>query len=104
MVPPAAEEVDRSAILKIARRRAERPEGGTAGAAPAPEPATTEGVLYSKGAATASNFKPWYWSYDHKDEGAPGESEAVVTRIPTRWRRRASRPLRRLRCRSPAPY
>lgn len=82
VVPPAAEEVDRSAVLKIARRRAERPEGGTAGAATAPEPATTEGVLYSKGAATASNFKPWYWSYDHKDEGAPGESEAVVTRIP----------------------
>lgn len=79
--PPAqpaapAPEADRSSILKIANRRAEMAP------APAPEPPATEGVLYSKGAATASTFKPSYWSFDHKDDAATAQPETVVTRIP----------------------
>src|SRR5271154_3678591 len=72
----APPEADRSSILKIANRRAaETPP------APEPEPPATEGVLYSKGAATASTFKPSYWSFDHKDEAAAAPPETVVTRI-----------------------
>jgi len=83
--PAAAAEPDRatSAIARIAARRAAAAPSAPAEApAPAAKPDTGEGVLYSKGAATASTFKPWYWSYDHKDEGGPEGSDTVVTRIP----------------------
>ena len=83
--PAAAAEPDRatSAIARIAARRAAAAPSAPAEApAPAAKPDTGEGVLYSKGAATASTFKPWYWSYDHKDEGGPDGSDTVVTRIP----------------------
>ena len=38
-------------------------------------PANAEQVLYSKGAASASGFRPWYWSYDNK-ESAKGSDPA----------------------------
>jgi len=84
--PAAPAEPDRatSAIARITARRAAAaaPSAPAEAPAPAAKPDTGEGVLYSKGAATASTFKPWYWSYDHKDEGGPEGSDTVVTRIP----------------------
>ena len=81
--PAETERSERSPIARIASRRA-----ATAANAVAEEPTaspkadTGQGVLYSKGAATASTFKPWYWSYDHKDEAGSPDAETVVTRIP----------------------
>lgn len=81
-VEPSAE-VDRSSVLKIASRRPESAYTESPSPSPPPvPPAPAEGVLYSKGAATASTFKPSYWSFDHKDDGAPTPPETVVTRIP----------------------
>src|SRR5712692_6241427 len=64
-----AGEVERASVIQIADRRLgeDRPEP-PAGAAP--------GVLYSKGAATASTFRPSYWSFDHDEQGEPSAAPA----------------------------
>jgi hypothetical protein len=55
----------RSSVIKIADRRPAEDRS----AEPAPS------VLYSKGAATASTFRPTYWSYAHDEQpDAPAES------------------------------
>lgn len=50
------------------------PEEG-AEAPAAGERAPADSVLYSKGDASASGFRPWYWSYERGDE-APGRDDA----------------------------
>src|SRR5580704_10459093 len=58
-------EPERAAVIQIAKRR---PSEDRASEAP-----TAPSMLYSKGAATASTFRPSYWSFDH-DEAAETES------------------------------
>ncbi|HZB90113.1 MAG TPA: hypothetical protein VE397_01645, partial [Stellaceae bacterium] len=66
-------------------------DSGAAESAPpaAPEPASSEPsestessepVLYSKGDASASGFRPWYWSYDRDGDAADGDGR--VARFP----------------------
>jgi hypothetical protein len=64
-----APEPDRAAVIQIAKRR---PTDDRVGEAP-PAPAS---VLYSKGAASASTFRPSYWSFDH-DEATPAKPEPM---------------------------
>jgi outer membrane biosynthesis protein TonB len=64
--PPVA----RSSVIKIADRR---PSDDRV-AEPAPS------VLYSKGAATASTFKPSYWSYDHGESPESPAAPAPVAK------------------------
>jgi hypothetical protein len=46
--------------------------------APAPIAPTAGDVFYDKGAATAANFRPSYWSYDHQAQKQPAATEAPV--------------------------
>jgi hypothetical protein len=41
---------------------------------PAAEPGPAESVLYSKGDASASGFRPWYWSYERDGAAPPREA------------------------------
>ncbi len=59
----AAEAERASAVIPIAKRRVSEDRESEAPAAP--------GVLYSKGAATASTFRPSYWSFDHEQRAEP---------------------------------
>lgn len=56
-------EPDHPSVISIAKRRIgeERPS----------EAPAASSVLYSKGAATASTFRPSYWSFDHDEQAAP---------------------------------
>jgi hypothetical protein len=60
--------------------RAAAPSRAPALPAPAPAPiAPTAGdVFFDKGAATAANFRPSYWSYDHQAQQQPAATEAPV--------------------------
>src|ERR1700730_13028786 len=60
--------------------RAAAPSRAPALPAPAPAPiAPTAGdVFFDKGAATAANFRPSYWSYDHQAQQRPAAAEAPV--------------------------
>lgn len=62
---PAAPE--RAPVIQIANRRAED-RLSEAPAAPS--------VLYNKGTATASTFRPSYWSFDRDQQAAPGAAPA----------------------------
>lgn len=53
-------EAERASVIQIAKRRIGEDRAGEAPAAPS--------VLYSKGAATASTFRPSYWSFDHEQQ------------------------------------
>lgn len=69
---------------------------GTAAASPAlaaaaPDEAAAEpqenspaAVLYSKGDASASGFRPWYWSYERDASGVPPADRAPADQAPTR--------------------
>jgi hypothetical protein len=58
--------------------RAAAPSRAPAVPAPAPIAPTAGDVFYDKGAATAANFRPSYWSYDHKAQQQPAAAEAPV--------------------------
>jgi hypothetical protein len=47
-----------------------------------PAPSERESVLYSKGDASASGFRPWYWSYERDGGPALSDSTGTVTRFP----------------------
>src|SRR6185437_986051 len=61
-------------------------------AAVSPEPAKAAGepesadlqetVLYRKGAASASGFRPWYWSYERDNAAPPPDGGAAVMPFP----------------------
>lgn len=55
------------------------PETASAGGAQAAQ--TRDPLLFSKGSASASGFKPWYWSYERED-GSPSENSATVMPFP----------------------
>jgi hypothetical protein len=65
---------ERAAVIPIAKHRTgdDRPVE-----APAPP-----GVLYSKGAATASSFRPSYWSFDHDEPAEPKSAPVKVQPAP----------------------
>ena len=69
---------ERSPVIHIADRRASDDRPAEAPASPA--------VLYSKGTATASTFRPSYWSFGPEQQGgpsvAPGQAEPPL-RVPT---------------------
>ncbi len=69
---PAAPE--RAAVIPIAPRRASEDRASEMQAAP--------GVLYSKGAATASTFRPSYWSFDHQESADTIVEPAKVEAAP----------------------
>ncbi len=45
-------------------------------------PETGNNVLYAKGAASASGFRPWYWSYEREGKLPPGAGAGTVTPFP----------------------
>jgi hypothetical protein len=47
-------------------------------AAPVPVAPTAGAVFYDKGAATADNFRPSYWSYEHNAAGEAPQQPAVA--------------------------
>ncbi len=66
-------ELAQTSVIQIAKRRPSDDRASEAPAAPS--------VLYSKGAATASTFRPSYWSFDHEEQVepkvAPAKAEAT---------------------------
>jgi len=62
--PPGPEHAP---VVQIANHR---PSDGRPGEVPA------AGVLYSKGAATASSFRPSYWFFDHEERAEPSAAPA----------------------------
>src|SRR5579863_2025388 len=84
-----------------------------ADAAPAEPPETAESaapegaILYGKGDASASTFRPSYWSYDRKPDGGATVtpiSPAIVGKLtvePARAPRAVARPKRRRSRRTP---
>jgi hypothetical protein len=42
----------------------------------------SDAVLYSKGAASASGFRPWYWSFDRDATTQSSENSATITPFP----------------------
>jgi len=48
----------------------------------APAPAAEEPVLFNKGDASASGFRPWYWSYERDGAPPPSDSAGSVTPFP----------------------
>ncbi|HKX11314.1 MAG TPA: hypothetical protein VJN67_24145 [Stellaceae bacterium] len=68
-------EPEPASVISIAKRRMgeERPSEA---------PAAAPGVLYSKGAATASTFRPSYWSFDHDEQAAPKPAPAKAEAAP----------------------
>lgn len=82
--PPARLGLERAAM------RSTIGTGGAGGAERQAEPAAQdENMLYSKGAASASSFRPWYWSYNRQAEApeaavrkadAPDTARASVVR------------------------
>ena len=69
-------EAERAAVIQIAKRRPSDERASEAPAAPS--------VLYSKGAATASTFRPSYWSFDHKEQGEPPAPAAKAEPSPAK--------------------
>src|SRR5579859_413099 len=66
-----APEPEHGSVIQIAKRRMSEERASEPPPAPAPS------VLYSKGAATASTFRPSYWSFDHEQQAeakAPPET------------------------------
>src|SRR5215472_11259586 len=69
--PPAQPE--RASVIPIAKHRPSEDRASEASAAP--------GVLYSKGAATASTFRPSYWSFDHQEPQERAEPSAAPVKV-----------------------
>lgn len=65
---------ERASVIPIAKHRAGEDRPVEAPAAP--------GVLYSKGAATASTFRPSYWSFDHDEQAEPKAAPVKVEPAP----------------------
>ena len=61
-------EPEHASVISIAKRRMSEERPSEAPAAPS--------VLYSKGAATASTFRPSYWSFDRDEQAAPKPAPA----------------------------
>ena len=68
-------EPERAPVIHIAERR--QSEDRPSEAPPTPKPSTPN-VLYNKGAATASTFRPSYWSFDHQQAPQPSAAPARV--------------------------
>src|SRR5215467_9089042 len=68
----APAEAERPSVISIVKHRTGEERPSEAAAAPS--------VLYSKGAATASTFRPSYWSFDHDEQV---ESEATPAKVET---------------------
>src|SRR5690242_8706573 len=68
-------EPEPASVISIAKRRMSEERPGEASAA-------APGVLYSKGAATASTFRPSYWSFDHDEQAAPKPAPAKAEPAP----------------------
>ncbi len=71
-VKPA--EPERAAVIQIAKHRPSEER--------ASEPPAAPSVLYSKGAASASTFRPSYWSFDHEEQAAPKPTPAKAEPAP----------------------
>src|SRR5207248_1132196 len=67
-------EPERASVLPIAKRRVSEDRGSEAPAA--------QNVLYNKGAATASTFRPSYWSFDHTEQAEPTAEPPSVEPAP----------------------
>jgi hypothetical protein len=59
---------ERTSVIPIAKRRL--------GEDRATEARAAQNVLYNKGAATASTFRPSYWSFDHTEQAEPTAESA----------------------------
>ena len=70
----APAEPERPAVISIAKRRMSEDRPSDAPAAPS--------MLYTKGAATASTFRPSYWSFDHEEQADPKTAPAKVEPAP----------------------
>ena len=74
--------------LVEALRRSEAEAASEPGAAPpqapeeAVEPPASDSVLASKGDASASGFRPWYWSYEREGNPPPSDMAGTVTQFP----------------------
>jgi len=62
---------ERASVIPIAKHRANEDR-----------PVEAPAVLYSKGAATASTFRPSYWSFDHDEQAEPKAAPAKVEPAP----------------------
>jgi hypothetical protein len=62
--------------------RAPVPSTAREAIAPAPVAPTAGDVLYDKGAATAANFRPSYWSYERNAANEPGTEPPAVVGMP----------------------
>jgi hypothetical protein len=67
-------EPEHASVIQIADRRPNEDRTSETTAAPS--------VLYSKGAATASSFRPSYWSFDHDQQAEPTVESARVEPVP----------------------
>jgi hypothetical protein len=67
-------EPERASVVQIAKRRL--------GEDRASEAPVAQNVLYNKGAATASTFRPSYWSFDHTEQAEPTAESASVEPAP----------------------
>src|SRR5438876_5112859 len=67
-------EPERASVIQIAKRRLGEDRASEAPAA--------QNVLYNKGAATASTFRPSYWSFDHTEQAEPTAESARVEPAP----------------------
>src|ERR1051326_6440764 len=65
---------ERTSVIPIAKRRL--------GEDRATEARAAQNVLYNKGAATASTFRPSYWSFDHTERAEPAAESASVEPAP----------------------
>jgi len=61
---------ERASVIQIAKRRLGEDRASEAPAA--------QNVLYNKGAATASTFRPSYWSFDHTEQAEPTAESASL--------------------------
>src|SRR5205807_29084 len=62
-------------VIQIAKRRLGEDRASEAPAA--------QNVLYNKGAATASTFRPSYWSFDHTEQAEPTAGSPSVEPAPS---------------------
>jgi hypothetical protein len=69
-------EPEHASVIQITKRRLGEDRASEASPAPAPS------VLYNKGAATASTFRPSYWSFDHEEHAKPTAEPASVEPAP----------------------
>src|SRR5579864_1609488 len=63
--------------------RAPAPSAATEAPPPAPPPAAAGDVFYDKGAATAANFRPSYWTYEQNGASEKARSGTASAGEPT---------------------